>query len=89
MQSINTPWRAVAAAFALNGFLLGTWASRVPAVMEKHGLSEGALGLQLLVMGVGALISFPVAGRQSDRMGALVVTRLLTGGYLLALCGIN
>ena len=45
MQSINTPWRAVAAAFALNGFLLGTWASRVPAVMEKHGLSEGALGL--------------------------------------------
>lgn len=89
MQSINTPWRAVAAAFALNGFLLGTWASRVPAVMEKHGLSEGALGLQLLVMGVGALISFPVAGRQSDRMGALVVTRLLTGGYLLALCAVG
>ena len=80
-----TPWRAVAASFALNGFLLGTWAARVPAVMERHGLSEGALGLQLLLMGLGALISFPVAGRQADRLGAVRVTRWLAAAYLAVL----
>ena len=85
MSRINTPWRAVAAAFALNGFLMGSWASRVPAVMEKHGLGEGALGLQLLVMGVGALISFPVAGRMADRVGAVGVTRVLAGLYLVSI----
>ena len=85
MQRINTPWRAVAAAFALNGLLLGSWASRVPAIMEKHDLSEGTLGLQLLLMGMGALISFPVAGKMSDRLGAAPVTRGLAGAYLATL----
>ncbi|MEM8729054.1 MAG: MFS transporter [Pseudomonadota bacterium] len=85
LPRMMTPWRAVAAAFALNGFLLGNWAARVPAVMERHGLSEGAFGFQLLLMGVGALISFPIAGRMADRRGALPVTRVLTVFYLTTL----
>ncbi|WP_068118173.1 MFS transporter [Tropicimonas marinistellae] len=85
MPDIRTPWRAVAATFALNGVLLGSWASRIPAVMETHGLSEGRFGLLLLVMGVGALISFPLAGRLADRMGAVTVTHRLSWVYLLSL----
>jgi len=42
-------WRAVVAAFALNGLLFGAWASRIPAFKEGFGLAEGTLGLLLLV----------------------------------------
>lgn len=85
MPDIVTPWRSVAAAFALNGVLLGCWASRVPAVTEDFGLDEGALGLLLLVMGVGALVSFPIAGKLSDRYGAVRVTRWIAGVYLVSI----
>ena len=85
MPDIVTPWRSVAAAFALNGMLLGSWASRVPAVASGFGLDEGALGLLLLVMGVGALVSFPIAGKLADRFGAVRVTRWITVVYLVSI----
>ncbi len=84
MPQIVTPWRSVAAAFALNGVLLGCWASRVPAVAAAFGLDEGALGLLLLAMGVGALVSFPLAGRLADRFGAVRVTRWIAAVYLVS-----
>ncbi len=85
MAGIITPWRSVAAAFALNGVLLGCWASRVPAVASGFGLSEAALGLLLLVMGVGALVSFPIAGKLADRFGAVRVTRWIAAVYLVSI----
>ncbi len=85
MSDLITPWRSVAAAFALNGILLGCWASRVPSVMSKLALSESAFGLMLLIMGVGALVSFPFAGRLADRLGAVRITRWLALLYLLGL----
>lgn len=75
----------VAAAFVLNGVLLGAWASRIPAVMERHALGEASLGVLLLLMGIGALLSFPIAGRLSDRLGAVRVTRGIAFAYLAAL----
>lgn len=85
MPDIRTPWRGVAAAFALNGVMLGTWAARVPAFVEKHGLSESSLGLFLLFMGLGALVSFPIAGRLADGLGAVRVTRWIAVAHLAAL----
>lgn len=85
MAEIITPWRSVAAAFALNGVLLGCWASRVPAVASGFGLGEAALGLLLLVMGMGALVSFPIAGKLADRFGAVKVTRWIAAVYLVSI----
>ena len=85
MPAFITPWRAVAAAFALNGVLLGCWASRIPAVVSNLGLSESALGVLLLFMGAGALVSFPVAGRLSDHFGAVRITRWIAAAYLLTI----
>ncbi|GGG85398.1 putative transporter y4wD [Salipiger pallidus] len=85
MPAIITPWRAVAAAFALNGILLGCWASRIPAVVSDLELSESALGVLLLFMGVGALVSFPVAGRLSDHFGAVRVARWIAAACLLSI----
>lgn len=81
---ILTPRRAVAAAFALNGAMLGTWASRIPAIAERFGLEESGLGLLFLMMGLGALAAFPFAGKAADRAGAARVTRVLTIGLLIA-----
>lgn len=84
-RDLRTPRRAVAAAFILNGMLLGAWASRIPDVMAHHGLGEAELGGLLLVMGIGALASFPVAGRLSDGLGAIRVTQGIAAAYVGAL----
>ncbi len=57
---------AVAAMFSLNGALLGMWASRIPAFKDSLGLSHASLGLVLLFLAGGAILSFPVDGRISD-----------------------
>ena len=71
----GAPWRAVAAMFALNGALFGLWASRIPAFVDRHGIEPGALGLVLFAMAAGAILSFPIAGGLSDKMGAARATR--------------
>lgn len=82
MPDLRTPWRGVAAAFALNGVLLGCWAARIPAFVERLDLDERTLGALLLAMGTGALASFPLAGRLSDRVGAVQLTRWIALAYL-------
>lgn len=89
MSKILTPWRSVAAGFALNGVLLGCWASRVPTYVDTLDLSESTLGVLLLLMGIGALISFPLAGSLSDRHGAVRVTRWIAVVYLLSIVGVG
>jgi len=83
--SIRRAWIAVAGMFALNGALFGIWASRVPAIADRHGLDHGALGLSLLFLAGGAVGSFPLAGRAADRFGAAATTRVLALVYPLAL----
>ncbi|ASJ76716.1 MFS transporter [Granulosicoccus antarcticus] len=82
-------WRAVAAAFAFNGALFGTWASRVPAFKGQFSLDAAELGLLLLVLAAGAIIAFPLAGLFSDRLGARRVTFVtaVLYGPVLALLG--
>lgn len=75
---------AVGAMFFLNGALFGTWAARIPAFVERMGLGEGAFGMLLLSMAAGALVSFPLAGRLSDRLGAAPMTRWIAGVYVVA-----
>ncbi|WP_260086649.1 MFS transporter [Phaeobacter inhibens] len=84
-RQLHSPWRAVSAMFVLNGALFGIWASRIPAVSEIHELSPGGLGLLLLLMAAGAILSFPLAGRAADRIGAAHVTRRVALAYVLGL----
>ena len=53
---------AVTAVFLLNGVIFGTWASRIPAVRDRVGLSDGELGLVLACMAIGAIVAMPLAG---------------------------
>lgn len=81
----RTPWRGVAATFILNGILIGVWASRIPAIAQKHQLSEGTLGLLLLCVAGGAILSFPLAGRMSDQYGSANVSKTLSCIYGITL----
>ncbi len=85
MITIIAAWRAVAAMFILNGALFGIWASRIPAVRDRLGLSHEELGYGLLFMAAGAVCSFPITGRLTDRFGAVAVTRVIAVLYTLSL----
>ena len=43
-------WRAVVAAFILNGLFFGAWASRVPAFKDQFQLQPSTLDLLLLLL---------------------------------------
>ena len=58
------------AVFALNGFALGSWFVRIPAVQERLGIGEGLLGVALLGAAVGALLSMTVTGALISRLGS-------------------
>lgn len=60
--------------FAVNGLLFGSWFTRIPGVQSQLGLSEGELGLALLGVPLGSLLSMPAAGWLASRFGAGRVT---------------
>ena len=75
----RTARQAAAAMFLLNGGLFGVWASRIPSFVDRLQISPSLLGLLLLCMAAGGIASFPVAGRLSDRYGASVIARHVSG----------
>jgi len=64
----------VLTAFFINGALMATWVSRIPAIQTKLGLSEGALGLILLGLSAGVLMALSLAGGLIARFGSANVT---------------
>lgn len=75
---------AVFAVFALNGAGFATWAGRLPETRRELGLDPQQLGLVLLALAVGSLLSLPFGGRLADRFG---VERAVTGSAMACLVG--
>jgi predicted MFS family arabinose efflux permease len=57
--------------FLADGFLLASWASRVPAVKSAHGLSDARLGVVLFGIASGALLSMPATAWLVQRVGSM------------------
>ncbi len=74
---------AVALVFLINGTILASWISRIPAISDRHGLSPGEIGTALMVLAVGAIISFAIAGVGINRNGSATTTLIF--GSLFAL----
>ncbi len=79
------PRLAISAVFVQCGALLGAWAARVPAVADRFSLEPRLLGLLLLCLAAGAIVSFPLAGRLADRHGPAQVARAISVAYMLSL----
>ncbi|WP_329926813.1 MFS transporter [Streptomyces sp. SP17BM10] len=83
-QSRSTPPRtdstwsparlALTAFFAVDGFLFATWVVRIPDVRSQVSASHSALGLALLCLSIGAVLTMPVVGRLCLRYGSRPVT---------------
>jgi hypothetical protein len=55
--------RAITAVFFVNGALLASWTSRIPALATRVHADNGVLGLVLLVPALGAVMAMPWVGR--------------------------
>ncbi|MCY1665554.1 MFS transporter [Rhizobium sp. SL86] len=62
--------------FLMNGFLIGAWAPKIPEFAARLSLSESALGLMILVFGIGSIVMMPIGGIQIARFGSTWVTRI-------------
>ncbi|WP_231590760.1 MFS transporter [Hymenobacter terrenus] len=74
--------------FFLLGLCFATWASRIPSVQQRMGISEAGLGGVLLAIPLGQLLSLPLAGWLVAKQGSRKVVLwgvLLYATALLAL----
>lgn len=64
-------WKQVSTrtAFFIGGFAASAWAPLIPFAKIRLGIDEGFLGLLLLCLGVGSLITMPLAGTLAARFG--------------------
>jgi MFS family permease len=73
--------------FALDGFLFAGWVVRIPAVKEQTGASPSALGLALLGVSAGGVVTMMLTGRLCRRYGnhsvTVVAAALLSLGVAL------
>lgn len=74
---------AVTVFFALDGFIFAGWVVRIPAVKRQVGASAAQLGLALLCVSAGAVLTMLVTGWLCTRLGS---SRMTAGcGVLLSL----
>ncbi|MFD7531683.1 MULTISPECIES: MFS transporter [unclassified Streptomyces] len=69
--------------FALDGFLFAGWVVRIPAIKHQTGASAATLGLALLGVSAGAVVTMMLTGRLCRRFGSHPVT--VVCGILLSL----
>ncbi|MER7673323.1 MFS transporter [Kitasatospora sp. NPDC096128] len=74
----DRPWSparlALTAFFAVDGFLFAAWVVRIPDVRSQVSATHSALGLALLCLSVGAVLTMPLVGRLCLRYGSRPVT---------------
>lgn len=77
-------WVAIGSAFFLNGLCFSSWASRIPTIQHKLGLSESLLGTLLFALPCGSILTSFLSSAVVTRVGvrrtlnvALVLNGLL------------
>ena len=91
-SSVSTPQPSAPAApraqtatwltFFVNGLIMALWVLGIPTVRDHLQLTPGVLGLALLAIPVGSLVSMPLTGGWVHRWGSRRVT--YAAGLLLA-----
>src|SRR5258708_1919752 len=64
---------------------MAAWAPLVPFAKARAGIDEGELGLLLLCLGVGSMVSMPLAGALAARFGCRCVVVFSTALLCVAL----
>jgi predicted MFS family arabinose efflux permease len=59
--------------FFIAGFVMAAWAPLVPYAKARAGIDDAVLGLILLCLGIGSIVTMPVAGALAARFGCRLV----------------
>jgi len=68
---------AVSLMFLANGFVVGSWAPKIPEFAARLKLDESDLGLMIMCFGIGSLCAMPAVGALIAGRGSHAVTRIL------------
>src|SRR3954462_10986114 len=71
--------RAPYLAFMAAGFAFASWAARIPQVRDRLHLSPSQLGLVLLSIALGSVLSLPLSGPMVTRWGSRRTVQLMAG----------
>ncbi|BBK35215.1 MFS transporter [Allostella sp. ATCC 35155] len=77
--------RATTVVFFANGAGFGVWAAHIPLLKAGLGLSEAELGLALLALAAGAVVTMPLTGRCIGRLGSRPTVSALAVAFTLLL----
>src|SRR3978361_2026147 len=74
--------RATRLVFFIAGFTMSAWAPLVPFAKARAGIDDGVLGLLLLCLGGGSMVTMPLVGALAARFGC----RLVIAASAVLLC---
>ncbi|TYZ29486.1 MFS transporter [Selenomonas caprae] len=80
------------ALFFIGGFGAASWAPLVPLLRERLAIGEDVLGMLLLCIGIGSLLTMPLSGAAAVRFGCrktLSVAATVFALLLLVLCQVD
>ena len=80
---------AVGVLFFLQGICFASWASRIPAIQQKLGISEAGLGAVLFAIPMGQLLTLPLAGWAVAKKGSRQVVLYAVVAYALVLVALG
>jgi MFS family permease len=63
-------WRGVTSAFLINGFIVGSFVTRIPDFKSSLNLSNSALGTALFCVALGVVGVLAIAGRATAKYGS-------------------
>src|SRR3954470_13519675 len=79
---------ATALIFFLTGAVFAAWSTRLPAIKEHLGLSDGALAVAILGLEAGAVAGLPLGGALVARAGSRTALRASFAVYPLGLVAV-
>ncbi len=81
---------ATAVFFFISGFSFASWASRIPDIQRKLSLNKAELGLALLALPAGLMLTLPVTGYLLQRYSSrnIMMIGVLSFNLMLALIGV-
>lgn len=80
---------ATRAVFFIGGFGTASWAPLVPLFKARLAVAEDILGLLLLCIGFGSLLTMPLAGVAAARFGCRRVLVVVSSLFALTLLGLS
>lgn len=73
---------AVSLMFLANGFVVGSWAPKIPEFAARLDLDESALGLMIMCFGIGSLCAMPAVGAMISKNGSRRIMLLVASAMI-------